>query len=110
MTIRIGRPAMRLAFALGPDPDWLASSACHPSRRPAAIPAEWFTTTERLAEPLARELCERCPVRRACLEWAMDHHEAVGLWGGYTGPERRSLARRREHAAAVIAGISVATA
>jgi WhiB family redox-sensing transcriptional regulator len=103
VSVRVGRPRSFLA-ELVDDPPWRAEGACHPSRRPAHIPAEWFTATEALAEPLARQLCWRCPVRHTCLEWAMAHHES-GLWGGYTTEERRRMVRRRRAFAAAIAAI-----
>lgn len=35
--------------------------------------------------------CDRCPVQRACLEWAVAH-EGWGIWGG-TVPEERARIR-----------------
>jgi WhiB family transcriptional regulator, redox-sensing transcriptional regulator len=42
----------------------------------------------------AREVCSRCPVRRDCLDYAMEVDE-FGIWGGLDQRERR--ARRRRH-------------
>ena len=41
-----------------------------------------------------RELCETCPVRPECLEYALDHESLTGLWGGTTDRERRMIRRR----------------
>lgn len=38
----------------------------------------------------ALALCGRCPVRAACLDYALDH-EQHGVWGGTTPAERRAL-------------------
>jgi WhiB family redox-sensing transcriptional regulator len=42
-----------------------------------------------------RELCETCPVRRACLDFALADETLTGLWGGTTNIERRLIRRRR---------------
>jgi WhiB family transcriptional regulator, redox-sensing transcriptional regulator len=48
----------------------------------------------------AKAVCARCPVREQCLEWALDHGEILGVWGGTGEAERRTLQRRRRRAAA----------
>jgi WhiB family transcriptional regulator, redox-sensing transcriptional regulator len=53
---------------------------------------------EQIAE--AKEVCARCPVRDACLDFALSTGQAYGIWGGLTEDERRSLRRRRQRAAA----------
>ena len=47
----------------------------------------------------AKEVCARCPVREACLDFALSTGQAYGIWGGLTEDERRSLRRRRQRAA-----------
>ncbi|MET9449891.1 WhiB family transcriptional regulator [Streptomyces cinerochromogenes] len=42
----------------------------------------------------AKAVCRRCPVRDQCLEWAMDTDQSIGIWGGTTELERRTLRRR----------------
>jgi WhiB family redox-sensing transcriptional regulator len=42
-----------------------------------------------------RELCDTCPVRRECLEYALKDDSLTGLWGGTTDMERRMIRRRR---------------
>lgn len=44
----------------------------------------------------AKTICASCTVRRACLEYAMTHHEIHGIWGGTTPRERRTLRRQRQ--------------
>lgn len=39
----------------------------------------------------AKEVCARCPVREACLDFALSTGQDYGIWGGLTENERRSL-------------------
>ena len=43
----------------------------------------------------AKELCSRCPVVDACLEYAIDNGLELRIFGGRTPAERRALDRRR---------------
>jgi len=45
----------------------------------------------------AKAVCRRCPVRLACLQYALVSYQEFGVWGGYDEEERRDL-RRRWHA------------
>ena len=47
--------------------------------------------------PEARRLCRRCPVRDECLAHAVAHNEPVGIWGGLTPSERRTVTPANEH-------------
>ncbi len=40
---------------------------------------------------LAKDVCESCPVKDACLAWALDTEQAFGVWGGKSSLERRAL-------------------
>jgi WhiB family redox-sensing transcriptional regulator len=42
-----------------------------------------------------RELCDACPVRRECLDFALSDESITGLWGGTSDTERREIRRRR---------------
>ncbi|MFF1544960.1 WhiB family transcriptional regulator [Streptomyces sp. NPDC058291] len=42
----------------------------------------------------AKAVCRHCPVREPCLEWAMETDQTLGVWGGTSETERRSLKRR----------------
>ena len=50
---------------------------------------------KRDREDAAKAVCNRCPVRQECLEYALEAREAYGIWGGMTELERRALLRRR---------------
>jgi WhiB family transcriptional regulator, redox-sensing transcriptional regulator len=39
----------------------------------------------------ARKICRPCPVRSACLQYALVTGQAYGIWGGLTADERRLL-------------------
>lgn len=41
----------------------------------------------------AKSVCRECPVAAECLQYALDHDERFGIWGGYTERERRRLKR-----------------
>ena len=42
----------------------------------------------------ARRVCAACPVRQACLDYAISNRISYGIWGGLTGRERRALQSR----------------
>lgn len=41
----------------------------------------------------AKAVCRRCPVIRECLQWALDHNQEAGIWGGLNEEERRNIRR-----------------
>ena len=43
----------------------------------------------------AKRVCAPCPVRAACLEWAMSLEEPYGVWGGLSPEERDQMRRAR---------------
>ncbi len=47
----------------------------------------------------AKAVCATCPVREACLEFAIATRPGDGVWGGLTATERHRLIRRRQKAA-----------
>jgi WhiB family redox-sensing transcriptional regulator len=42
----------------------------------------------------AKQVCARCKVNEACLQWALESGQDSGVWGGLSEDERRSLKRR----------------
>lgn len=72
--------------------EWRAQAACRNSDVEMFFPA-----TEEAAAP-AKAVCAACPVREACLEWALDTRQDEGVWGGLSESERRRLRRRRQAA------------
>jgi WhiB family redox-sensing transcriptional regulator len=57
----------------------------------------WFPAVQgrnaARAANAAKEVCAACPVRKACLEWALTAGEAEGVWGGTTAAERAEIRR-----------------
>jgi WhiB family redox-sensing transcriptional regulator len=74
--------------------DWRRDAACtshHPELFfPIGTAGPALAQQER-----ARQICRSCPVRLACLEWAIDVGADHGIWGGLSEQERQSLRRRR---------------
>ena len=48
---------------------------------------------DRVAD--AKATCIECPLREACLDWALKNDEVFGIWGGFTARERRRLQRNQ---------------
>ena len=57
----------------------------------------FFPESDADAGP-ALAICATCPVREACLDFALATNQADGIWGGATEAERRRLRRRRRAA------------
>lgn len=55
------------------------------------------------ANAAAKRICDRCGVKDACLEWALEHDE-VGVWGGTGEADRRALLRKRHRVTCVGCG------
>jgi WhiB family redox-sensing transcriptional regulator len=43
----------------------------------------------------AKAVCRGCEVRVECLEYALEHGEKFGIWGGLSERERRRVRRQR---------------
>jgi WhiB family redox-sensing transcriptional regulator len=41
-----------------------------------------------------KRVCRSCEVRAECLDYALEHEERFGIWGGMSERERRGLRRR----------------
>jgi WhiB family redox-sensing transcriptional regulator len=72
----------------GPEP-WQARALC------AQTDPEAFFPDRGGSVRAARVVCARCPVRAECLEFALEHDERFGVWGGLSERERRRLSRQR---------------
>jgi WhiB family redox-sensing transcriptional regulator len=42
----------------------------------------------------AKKVCVGCPVRQACLEFAITTNQEYGVWGGHSEEERRVIRRQ----------------
>ena len=72
--------------------DWRAASACLTADPDLFFPIAAGTAVNKQVSR-ALLICDGCPVRRQCLDFAMQTGEKDGIWGGTT-PEERIRARR----------------
>jgi WhiB family redox-sensing transcriptional regulator len=80
--------------------DWRDGAACR-YRDPELFFPEGTAGPAVLQADQAKRVCQSCPVRAPCLDFALRHGLGFGIWGGVTGEERRALrgARLRPGAA-----------
>jgi WhiB family redox-sensing transcriptional regulator len=74
-------------FAPG-SPEWQEHALCAQTDPEAFFPEKGGSTRE------AKKVCLSCDVRDRCLQYALDHDERFGIWGGLSERERRRLKRR----------------
>lgn len=72
--------------------EWTSRGACRQGNPDALF-------VQGAAQHEAKVVCQRCPVRVACLADALDNQVEYGVWGGMTERERRSLLKRRPNVA-----------
>jgi WhiB family redox-sensing transcriptional regulator len=87
------RPPSLSATALPEDEEWRHRAACagNPTNLffPVGTSRDAIDQTEE-----AKAVCRPCPVRQACLAFALDTGQSEGVWGGLSEGERRALVRR----------------
>ncbi|MER7918238.1 MULTISPECIES: WhiB family transcriptional regulator [unclassified Streptomyces] len=77
--------------------NWREQAACRHEDPDLFFPIGSTGPAQVQAEQ-AKMVCEGCPVRQQCLDWALDTGQGIGVWGGTTEVERRRLRRRaRSH-------------
>lgn len=77
--------------------DWRHRAACRGEDPEAFFPVGSGGPALLQTED-AKDICnQRCPVRDACLLWALDHAE-FGVYGGMSEDERRDLKQRTARA------------
>ncbi len=60
----------------------------------AEVDPELFFPEKGESSRPAKRVCAGCEVRAECLQYALDHGERFGVWGGLSERERRELARQ----------------
>ena len=75
-------------FTEAPEPRWQDRALCAQTDPEAFFPEKGGSTRE------AKRICTTCEVRAECLEYALEHDERFGIWGGLSERERRRLKRR----------------
>ena len=66
---------------------WQDRALCAQTDPEAFFPEKGGSTRE------AKKVCRTCDVRAECLEYALEHDERFGIWGGLSERERRRLKR-----------------
>jgi WhiB family transcriptional regulator, redox-sensing transcriptional regulator len=69
------------------EPGWQERALCAQTDPEAFFPEKGGSTRE------AKRICTTCEVRAECLEYALEHDERFGIWGGLSERERRRLKR-----------------
>ena len=75
------------------DQTWRQNAACR------GIDPDIFYPADDDPADDAKTICNVCPVRTPCLEWALATREKEGVWGGATERERRRIVRQRRKSA-----------
>jgi WhiB family redox-sensing transcriptional regulator len=70
------------------DLTWRDQGLCAQTDPDAFFPEKGGSTRE------AKRVCRSCGVRAECLEYALEHDERFGIWGGMSERERRRLKRQ----------------
>ena len=82
----------RPAETLAPYASWRLNAACRQVDPELFFPVG--TTGPSIDQVgRAKGICQACPVREACLGWALRNQIAFGIWGGTTEEDRRLLRR-----------------
>lgn len=74
-------------------PGWVEDAACA-----GHDPELWFPKST--ASPRTVAICHGCPVRHACLDYALRTRQRHGIWGGLTINQRRRILEHRQETAA----------
>lgn len=83
-----------------PNWSWMKYAACRGQDLRLFFGREGERQPERdVREQKAKAICSECPVRRKCLDFALDAKQS-GFWGGLNDDERASEHRRRLRRAA----------
>ena len=87
---------------------WWQRAACRGSlEKYFVVPSTREKSRDRKArEKAAKRICAECPVRDACLEYALRVDERLGIWGGMTEGERARESWSSSGARAELRGVS----
>ena len=66
-------------------PVWMQSAACK------GMSTDTFISSHTRPLYAAKAVCSKCPVRVECLGYAIEDDSCVGVWGGTSTVERRSM-------------------
>lgn len=74
--------------------EWMSEGNCN------QVPPSMFFPSDGVGVDLARKICQDCPVKGPCLEYALVNRIDHGVWGGTSERERRRILRQRRLTAA----------
>jgi WhiB family transcriptional regulator, redox-sensing transcriptional regulator len=74
-------------FGPAEEQTWQERALCAQTDPEAFFPEKGGSTRE------AKRICSTCEVRSECLEYALEHDERFGIWGGLSERERRRVKR-----------------
>ncbi|GGS71955.1 transcriptional regulator WhiB [Streptomyces pseudogriseolus] len=80
-------PAMHTDTLTPPDLSWQEEALC------AQTGGDFFFPEPGSSVREAKRICGLCPIRAACLEYALTHDMRFGVWGGLSEKERHELRR-----------------
>jgi WhiB family redox-sensing transcriptional regulator len=80
--------------ATQPTTDWLSNGPCREEDPELFFPVGESKESRRQAAE-AKAVCRRCPAVDACLQWALENRQDVGVLGGMSEKERRRLHGRK---------------
>lgn len=73
--------------------DWRDGALC------AQVDTDAFFPDKGGSTRAALKICQRCPVKQECLEFALTHQPPFGIWGGKSERARRRIIQKRKAAA-----------
>ena len=62
--------------------EWQLKAACR------GLDSEVFFCPNKETQEIALRLCNQCPVKRECLEFALAEEQTEGVWGGKLPEDR----------------------
>ena len=80
-------PAMHIDTFPSPDLAWQEEALC------AQTGGDFFFPEPGSSVREAKRICSLCPIRAACLEYALTNDMRFGVWGGMSEKERLELRR-----------------
>jgi WhiB family transcriptional regulator, redox-sensing transcriptional regulator len=69
------------------DTDWMARGKCR------EMDPRVFFPSDGIGVQVARRICDECPEKGPCLEYALANRVDHGVWGGTSERERRRILR-----------------